>query len=169
MMLVVAAVAVGIVGVRNCNSQMRALQIDRRNLVNWFVLAAPLLISVSVAIVLAELLPPRPRLSEVFRRPGFVANWVTSVVAAINALRMCTMNYRRLASLDSLLGLFDYTYFWPAIAECGAGVMVAWMTLALAGCWGPEPTGTDRLGRALGGVSIAAYAANNFSWLLWLP
>ena len=41
LMLLVAATAIGIVGTRNTDSQMRVLQMDRRNLVNWFRASLP--------------------------------------------------------------------------------------------------------------------------------
>jgi hypothetical protein len=103
LMLLIAAVAIGIVGIRNCGSQMRAIQIDRRNLVNWFVLPSPLLMSLAVALMAAGLLPPRSRLSELCRRPGFTASWVTSLVMAIDAVAMVAMNPDSLTKFDRFI------------------------------------------------------------------
>jgi len=168
-MLVIAAIAIGIVGTRKCDMQMRELQIDRRNLVNWFVLASPLLMSVSLALMVAKLLPPRPKFQELFRQAGFVAVWMTSLTATLNAIKMISINLNKLSDFESAASLFNFAFFWPAGSESGGSVLVAWITLALAGCWRSEPRWIDRVGRALGVIYISGYLANQFSWLLWLP
>jgi hypothetical protein len=168
-MLLIAAVAIGIVGIRNCDAQMRAIQIDRRNLVNWLVLLSPLFISLAVALMTSGLLPPRSRLSELCRRPGFTACWVTTLVMAIDAVVMVAMNPDSLTSFDKFTLCFNFGYFWPTTGQIGFGVLIAWTTLALAGCWRPEPSWIDRTGRVLGIVWIVAFVADRFAWLLWLP
>ena len=169
LMLLVAAVAIGIVGIRNCDAEMRAIQIDRRNLVNWIVLPSPLLMSLAVALMVAGLLPPRTRRTEICRQPGFVACWVTTLVMAISAVVMLAMNPDGLTHLDRFLLCFNFGYFWPTTGQIGFGVLIAWTTLALAGCWCPERNWIDRSGRVLGVVWIVAFAADRFAWLLWLP
>ena len=168
LMLLIAAVAIGIVGIRNCDSQMRAIQIDRRNLVNWFVLPSPLLMSFAVAITAAGLLPPRSRLSELCRRPGFTACWVTTLVMVIDAVVMLAMNPDGLTSFDRFIAYFNYGYFWPTTGQIGFGVLIAWTTLALAGCWRSDASWIDRAGRILGVVWIIAFVADRFAWFLWL-
>ena len=167
-MLIVAAMAIGIVGTRRCDSQMRELQIDRGNIVNCFVLASPLLMSVSLALMAARLLPPRPRLLVLFRQPGFVANWVTFLIMGLNSIKMLSMNTGKLSSIDGIIQLFGFAYFWPSVSEIGGGILVAWMTLALAGCWRPEPSWIDRSGRVFGVAYIITFLADRFSWMLWL-
>jgi hypothetical protein len=168
LMLLIAAVAIGIVGTRNCDSEMRAIQIDRRNLVNWIVLPSPLLMSLATALMAAALLPPRSRLSELCRRPGFTACWVTTLVMAIEAVVMFAMNPDGLISFDRFIQCFNFRYFWPTTGQIGFGVLIAWTTLALAGCWRPEPNWIDRSGRVLGVVWIIAFIADKFAWRLWL-
>jgi hypothetical protein len=169
LMLIVAATALGIVGTRQCDEQMRLLQIDRRNLANWFTLASPLLLSLSLALTAARLLPPRPRFLEVFQQPGLVANWITCLIAGFNAITMFSMNMDKLSSVDGIVKLFRFAFFWPTASDAGGGVLIAWMTLAMAGCWRAEPSWIDRSGRVLGVVSIISFLANKFSWMLWLP
>ena len=168
LMLLIAAVAIGIVGVRNCDTEMREIQIDRRNLVNWIVLPSPLLMSLATALMAAGLLPPRSRLSELCRRPGFTACWVTTLVMAIDAVIMFAMNPDRVINLDRFILCFSFGYFWRTTAQIGFGVLIAWTTLALAGCWRAEPSWIDRSGRVLGVVWIIAFIADRFAWLLWL-
>ncbi len=165
LMLLVAATGLGIVGTRNCDRQMRLTQIDRRHPVNLIVLASPLFMSGSLALLVARLLPPRPRRSDVFRQPGFTASWVTALFIGIHTLTMFMLNPDKLSNLE-FIQCFDYGYFWRASAESGGGVLVAWMTLALAGCWRAEPNWIDRSGRVLGAVWITAFAADRFNWLL---
>jgi hypothetical protein len=167
LMLLIAAVALGIVGIRNCDTQMRAIQIDRGNLVNWIVLSSPLLMSLAAALMVAGLLPPRSRLSELCRRPGFTACWVTTLVMAMDAVVLFAMNPEGLTNLDKFVLCFNYGYFWPTMGQIGFGVLISWTTLALAGCWQPEPSWIDRSGRVLGVVWIIAFVADRFAWLLW--
>jgi hypothetical protein len=166
LMLVIAAVAIGIVGIRNCDAQMRAIQIDRRHPVNWIVLASTLLASLSTALLVAGLLPPRSRLSELCRRPGFAACWVTALVMVIDAVSMIALNPDNFTNFEKFIHCFDYGYFWFAAGHIGFGVLISWTTLALAGCRRPEPNWIDRSGRALGVVWIIAFVADRFSWLL---
>lgn len=170
LMLLVAATGIGIVATRQCHSQMRALHMDDglSNLHSWLILASPMIMSWSMALMAGRLLPPRPRRVEIFRQPGFVANWVMFLVISLNALKTVALNKDRLLNGDTLLAMFDYMYFWPTGSQCGAGIMVAWSTLALAGCWQAEPSWIDRLGRGLGTISIASFLAGNVAWLLWV-
>jgi hypothetical protein len=135
LMLIIAATAIGIVGIRNCDSQMREIQIDRRNLVNWLVLASPMLMSLTLALTIARLLPPRPLLLESFRQPGHVANLVTSLIIGFTTIRMFSMNFEKFTHIDIIIKLFNYGYYWPTVSDNGGGVLVAWLTLAMAGCW----------------------------------
>ena len=168
LMLLIAAVAIGIVGIRNCDSEMRAMQIDRRNLVNCIVLLSPLLMSFATALMAAGLLPPRSRMPELCQRPGFTASWVATLVMIIDAAVMLAMNPDKLTSFDAFIRCFGFSYFWPTAGRIGFGVLIAWTTLALAGCWRPEPSWIDRSGRVLGFVWIIAFVADRFAWLLWL-
>ena len=80
---------------------------------------------------------------------------------------MFLLNPNKLSSSDEFVTIFNYAYFWPTVSESGGGVLVAWMTLALAGCWRADPSWIDRSGRVLGFVYITAFLANRISWLLW--
>jgi len=168
-MCLIAGVAIGIVGIRNCDAGMRAGQNDRRNLVNWFVLPSPLFMSLAAALTAAGLLPPRSRLSELCQRPGFTACWVTTLVMMIDAVVMFAMNPDCLTNFDRFILCFSFGYFWPTTGNIGFGVLIAWTTLALTGCWRPEASWIDRSGRLLGVVWILAFVADRFAWLLWLP
>jgi len=164
-MLLVAATAVGIVGTRNCDAQMRATQIDRRHPASAIALASPILMAGAIALLASRLLPPRPPRGEIFRQPGFTANWVALLVATMNVIGMFSLNPDRLSSLDEFIKMFDYGFFWPSSGQTGGGVLIAWITLASAGCWKAEPSWIDRSGRLLGVVWITAFVANRFAWL----
>jgi hypothetical protein len=73
-----------------------------------------------------------------------------------------------LISFDTLIRCFDYAYFWPTSGQIGMGVLIAWITLALTGCWRAEPSWIDRSGRVLDIVWIVTVVADRFAWLLWL-
>jgi hypothetical protein len=103
LMLMIAAVAIGIVGIRNCDAHMRANQIDLRNLVNWFVLPSPLLMSLAAALLAAGLMPPRRRRSELCRRPGFTACCVATLVMVIDAVFMFATNPDKFTDIDKLI------------------------------------------------------------------
>ncbi len=167
-MLLIAAVAIGIVGIRNCDAQMRAAQIDPGSLVNRFVVSSPMLMSLSAALLFAGLSPPRRRWSELGRRPGFTACWVTTLVTAIETVSRFAVHPDALTSLDNFIHSFDYGFFWPATAQVGFGVLIAWTTLALAGRWRSEASWIDRSGRVLGVVWILAFLADRFYWLMRL-
>jgi hypothetical protein len=168
LMLLIAAVAIGIVGMRNCDTEMRVMQIDRRHIVNWIVLPSPLLMSLATTLMLAGLLPPRSPLHDLCRRPGFTACWVTTLVMTIGAVVMLVTNPVKITSFDGLIRCFSFGYFWPTTGRIGIGVLIAWTTLALTGCWRPEPSWIDRAGRVLGVAWIIAFVAGEFAWRIWL-
>lgn len=165
MMLFVATTALGLLGVRNCLAEMRLRHIYLNNVFNWLVLVSPLILSYSVAITVAGLLPPRPRLSALFRRPGFVVGWIAMLALVASMAHRLLMNPSMLGPRN-LHKLFDYWVFWPAASDCGGGVLVAWMTLAAAGCWAAERSRIDRLGRALGAFWIMTHLAGRIAWML---
>ena len=74
---------------------MREGQIDLWNLVNWFVLPSPLLMSLSVAIMAAGLVPPRPPVCmSCAGTAGFTTCWTASLVMAIDAAVIFAMESR---------------------------------------------------------------------------
>ena len=161
--------AIGIVGIRNCDAEMRLVQVDRWVLVNWIVLPSPLLVSLAVVLMVAGLLPPRGPRMKICRQPGFVACWVTTLVMAIDAVDMLVMNLDYHSRLEEFLLCFNFGYFWPTTGHIGFGVLIAWTTLALAGCWRPDTSWIDRSGRVLGVVWIIAFVADRLPGLLRIP
>jgi hypothetical protein len=67
--------------------------------------------SLAVALTAAALLPPRSRLSELWRRPGFTACWVSTLVMTIESVVALAMNPGSLTSLDKFIRCFSFTYF----------------------------------------------------------
>lgn len=158
LMLLVAATAFGIAGIRNVDALMPALQLARLNLPFLIGHTSPLLIFLSLGVLAATLLRPRLRLSEAFRQPGFVANWTASLFMGFFVLKIYLKHPHIPVDFEPIHKLFSYSY----LSSCGSGVIVAWMTLAFAGSWRAEPSWIDRVGRALGVLYIAVFLANNF-------
>lgn len=124
--------------------------------VNYLVRSAhPFLRAWGVAWIVIRLRKPRPRWRRLTRQPGVSAmlaaclGWAFGLVSLfLGCLRwfhetpgIPTLNFHNVESI--LLG--------------GFGVIVAWSVSVLVGCWRPEPTWIDRLGRALGVGWIASF------------
>jgi hypothetical protein len=133
-MLLIAAVAIGIVGIRNRDAQMWASQIDRRNPGNWSILVSPLIMSLTIALMAAGLSAHRSCLSELCRQPGFAVCWVATLVMAIDAVNLIALNPDCLTHFDKFIQCFGFGYSLMSRGEIGFAVMIAWTTLAFAGC-----------------------------------
>ena len=158
LMLLVAATAFGIAGIRNVDALMPAVQLARLNLPFLIGHTSPLLIFLSLGVLAATLLRPRLRLSEAFRQPGFVANWTASLFMSFFVLKL----YLKHPHIPLDFGLHHRSLSYSYVSACGSGVIVAWMTLAFAGSWRAEPSWIDRAGRVLGVFYIAVFLANSF-------
>ena len=125
-MLLIAAFAIGIVGIRNCDCEMPAMQIDRRNLANWVILLSLLLMSLATR-PWSEGSSHREAVCQSYvSAPGYTACWVTTLVMIIDAIVMLAMNPDKLTSLDALIRCFGFSYFWPTAGRVGFGVLIAW-------------------------------------------
>jgi hypothetical protein len=114
---------------------------------------APFSVALALSLLAARMVPPRPRWRAVFRQPGTSA--CLAILAHLLAIVLAFTWHLTLASR------FNGTPFRPnfntyldANRNCGAWVLVAWATLALARAWRPEPSWLDRSGRILGSVAI---------------
>jgi hypothetical protein len=166
MMLFVFATAVSIVATRSCIEEMQIFHHGFNNLGNWFVIASPSAMSVTLVLLLIGLLDHPP---ELFRRPGFVACWVTALGTALKlSVRFISfMDHRRFTDLQ-LKSFFNYEFYWVFSMDMGGWIAVAWMTLILSGVWRAERNWIDRLGRAIGVFWILAGITHSFAWKLWL-
>jgi hypothetical protein len=164
-MLLVAATALGIVGTRNCYMEMRQIQTDLMHPENCVVLASPMMASLSLALLASEFSLHRRQLREIFRCPGLAASGVTVLVTAMRIVHMLALNPAALPNFR-FMRFLDYGFFWPATHEIGEGVIICWITLALTGCWRPEPSWIDRTGRIVGVVWIIGFALNRYYWFV---
>ncbi len=169
LMMLIAAAVIGIVGIWDLDAGNAEFDLGRRDLPERIAIYSPMLISLSMAVMAAGLWPPRSRPSDPCQRPGFTACWVALLVTAINAVAMFAMDPDSLTTIDKFIRRFEFVGFWMTAADSGFAVLIAWTTLALSGCWRPEPSWIDRSGRVLGVVWITAFVARRIGWMMALP
>jgi hypothetical protein len=118
----------------------------------------PCLAAWTGGFLVMRLRSPCPRGRRLLRQPG--------LVAAVAALSTLTIEWILLTSsawydgrfrFMSPLRINDFVANGVVLLAHHAGwaVIVAWLTLALAGRWRPEPSWIDRFGRVLGCMWIA--------------
>jgi hypothetical protein len=109
----------------------------------WFAVAAAyaMMAPWSLALLVIRLRRPRPPLRRLGRQPGCVACAITVLVIPL--------------AIVGMLPILIWADWGPQLLFSSAvspatPVAAAWVTLALAGRWHPEPSWIDRLGRAFG-------------------
>jgi hypothetical protein len=141
------------------------------------VLAAPLAMAWTLAILALRLRGPRDRWSRLVRQPGLVAGLMATLVLAWRLLGFATMclrvigqprlwilNVRHGALSGALMGwpphhlLFETDHYLDTMAAIGVAVGSSWIFLLASGLWRPERSWLDRAGRALG-----------WFWIVTLP
>jgi hypothetical protein len=142
LMILVAATAAGLTGY---------LQVR-----DWRTAASFLLTAWSLALIAIRLRGPRPRLRRVFRQPGMVACCVAILASAAIILDLIGLQIHLYIS-ENFIYYGMSVFSNRTIANCGFGIAAAWLSLALAGCWRPEPGWIDRTGRLLGICWIALW------------
>lgn len=167
LMLLIAAIALAVVATRGCLADMILFQQNFNHLVNWFVLASPSVMSVSLALFVICL--SRADRREVYRRPGVVAYWV---IALNLVYRLPSeLRFRRhvgLLGAENIGTLANYGFYWFSSMDIGGWVLAAWLGLALSGSWKSDRGWIDRTGRVFGVFWILAFFANRFPSRLWL-
>jgi hypothetical protein len=126
----------------------------------------------SLAWLLLRLRRPRPRLRRLMRQPGMVACTASAVVLGIrliNHLSIAGLIACHYGGADAWGYLDDITTqdempFVPS--QIGCAVAAAWAVQALGGCWRPERSWIDRMGRVLGWYWLAMIP---FSWFHSAP
>ena len=123
----------------------------------WCVLASLFLAPWTAGLIVIELLPPRPRLRVLGRRPGF-----SGCFAALLALMMGFWD----AMQDSFYGRSHFVPYPVVVAAAVSpyraflSVASVWAILAMSGRWRPKPSWTDRTGRLL----VTAWLMNAWVW-----
>ncbi len=119
----------------------------------WFFLAFRLvsanLFFLKIAVVVLSLSPPRPRLSLLVRRPGFIAClalMLSDFIDLVKISKYIIFNNNR----------FDDIYELMIYGRGSNSVLVAWGVLAIVKGWRPDSSWLDRLGRLIG-----------ILWILW--
>jgi hypothetical protein len=109
---------------------------------------APLATSLSLALWVLRLLPPRPSLRRLLRQPGMVAS-TTTVLGTIIFLLKVVLN--DLFNYFEATGVRQLQALWLIrLPLSGEIVAVTWVLLMFSGCWRTEASWVDRAGRALG-------------------
>jgi len=119
-----------------------------------------LALSLSLATLAAGLRRPRPALSRLARRPGFVACLSAAVTLLVAVVSQAEGLIGALA--DGGWPVDRSRLFWSVGTNVNMNtryaIAAAWAAQGLAGRWRPEPCWTDRLGLSLGGYWLAAPA-----------
>lgn len=126
----------------------------------WF--CWPMAFVWSLAALALSLRSPRPRLTRLMRQPGFVASCSVAVVGLLLVLPVLVAD----AALDFASPLTPWghvTFDWETANAAGLAVAAGWVVSWLAGRWRPEPSWTDRMGRALGVYWVAMVPA--YLWI----
>jgi hypothetical protein len=138
------------------------------------VLAAPLVMAWTLAILALRLRRPRDRWSRLVRQPGLIAGLMAALVLAWRLVGFATMcirvNSRPNLSIltvrhGALSGhwsgwpppylLFETDHYLDTMATIGVAVASSWLLLLATGRWRPERSWIDRVGRVLGWFWIA--------------
>jgi hypothetical protein len=140
------------------------------------VLAAPLAMAWTLAILALRLRRPRDRWSRLVRQPGLVAGLMAASVLAWRLVGFATMCARligrptlniltvRSRALSGSWGggwppdnlLFETDHYLDTMATIGVAVASSWILLLSTGRWRAEASWIDRAGRVLGWFWIAA-------------
>jgi hypothetical protein len=139
------------------------------------VLAAPLAMAWTLAILALRLRHPRDRWTRLVRQPGLVAGLMAASVLAWRLVGFATMCARligrptvniltvRSRALSGSWGggwppdnlLFETDHYLDTMATIGVAVASSWILLLASGRWRAEASWIDRAGRVLGWFWIA--------------
>jgi hypothetical protein len=139
----------------------------------------PHLAAGTAAVLVMRMRIPRPPCFRLARQPGTVACVVAlaviPVIACWVAVTTVTGRVVRFSEHLTIAGIhgnggtvgypiypFSGRFLVAYGDRIGFAVAGAWLSLGLAGCWRPEPTWIDRLGRAAGCLWLIA------TLVLWL-
>jgi hypothetical protein len=138
------------------------------------VMVAPHLVALTIAWLVARLRRPRPPLRRLVRRPGTVAclvalaSLLVIVLWAATTLTMgsgfgrgyvvafgeLAVRADRQPTIDLRPGIISGSWLFAYMDRVSFAIAGAWLQVWLSRRWRPEPTGFDRLGRAIGWLWI---------------
>jgi len=156
-MILVAATAGGLGGIRTCSPEFYTYQytpIPPPQWLNWSAITfphwafyvSPLPMAWTLAALVLRLRSPRPSMRRLMHQPGAVASTAATMMILIGAIHYL---------LDLHKASWHETPFEYTVFSLGCGVGAAWLILALGMCWRAERSCIDRLGRVLGVYWIA--------------
>jgi hypothetical protein len=152
-MILVAAVAVGVLGYRVNDATMTERGFVRQgsDVDDWAMLGGPGLAALTAGLIASRLLPPRPARRELFRQPGFAAGCIAIVVAAGRFLEYSVID--RLNPLDDWFLAMTWV---GAMQEASLCILITMPMLALAGSLMAERGWIDRALRAVAVLWVLA-------------
>jgi hypothetical protein len=110
----------------------------------------PFLVAVGPALLIMRLRHPRLARRRIFRQPGTAVCLAVTFSGSLYVLV-------RVVIVASVPMMNPVSYCVSGLERLGSPVMLAWLTLALAGVWRPAPDWIDRSGRVLGVILIVLY------------
>jgi uncharacterized YccA/Bax inhibitor family protein len=156
MMIVVAAVAVGMLISRFANANASPWY---PKTIRWTIKlqSSPFATMVPVALLILRSIPPRPSARQIFRQPGSVACAVAVFIMVQGDLMLLSQSTLKPYLGGSRTGYLAEEYV-TYIYHTGFEVALVWVYLACARLWKPEPSWIDRSGRIFGAMMIAIYS-----------
>lgn len=131
-----------------------------------WMLSAPFVVSMTIALIPIRLISPRPRWRRAALQPGTVA--ACAAVLAMSYVGTLYGTVRFVATKDPELTAGDAAFALMCLTIfVGFSIIAAWTTLLAAGLWRTDPTWIDRLGRIVAVVWIAAGLFNTCHYLIF--
>jgi hypothetical protein len=130
----------------------------------WTVLSLPFLMAWTIALTLLQLLHPRPKLGDLFHRPGMTACGAATLAIAIGAVNLTALLVA--LRIKHSINRYEHDGIIEGLVSCllhgkgieagmpGLAVTVGWIMLALSGRWQPDQSWLDRAGRWRGPTII---------------
>ena len=125
----------------------------------------------TLGVLALSLRRPRPSLRRLSRQPGFLACLTASAVALVGLLAGLILE----CLTNAMAGFSIAEINWESIefhtlntlpAKASFAVAAAWIVQMIVGRWRPQPTWTDRLGRATGVFWLAVIPIHEFARLV---
>jgi hypothetical protein len=152
LMVVIAAIALGLAPFRMLErglDQVLGPSLDQGRITRFETYAVPPLAALTLAALARSLIPPRPPLRRLARRPGFLA--CAAAVACLAVIGTAELGWEVSKRGPPQFRDTHIAFMVGGLANpVGGTVAGAWLSLVLRGAWRGREAPSDRLGQALG-------------------